>query len=38
MGAVEAARVYMTLIRIITDNHVIGFAIKMTALEFPTWS
>ena len=38
MGAVEAARVYLTLIRIIMDNHVIGFASKMTALEFPIWS
>ena len=38
MGAVEAARVYLTLIRIIMDNHVIGCASKMTALEFPIWS
>ena len=38
MGAVEAARVYLTLIGIIMDNHVICVAIKMTALEFPIQS
>lgn len=38
MGAIEAARIYLTLIRIIMDNHVICVAIKMTALEFPIQS
>lgn len=34
MGVVEIARVHLTLIRIVIDNHMTCFAIKITASEF----